>query len=134
MGFTFAGSRAPFGRRVTSGRRLRHVAAEAAFRGCVQLFKATGVRFVDVLLPHIGHLVCELDCYVKEGLLGMRPRQIGVVLAPPEVFISNPCALDYWRRYVWVVRSIRWNRLLARFAGRKELCHSAYPYVYALDT
>ncbi len=112
----------------------RAVARAAAFRGCAALLHALGVRFLfDVFLHRIGHLACEIDCYVKEGILGQRPPQVGVVLVPPGTVVANECLLRCWQRYVWVVRSPWLCRLLGRFQELSALRHSVYPYVYAMD-
>jgi putative glycosyltransferase (TIGR04372 family) len=49
----------------------------------------------------VGHLT-HLDCYVKMGLLGLRPPHQPVLVTSPER-IANPCYLGYWGRHVSVV-------------------------------
>jgi putative glycosyltransferase (TIGR04372 family) len=61
-----------------------------------------GVRYLrNVWTRQIGHLA-HLECYIKIGLLGWRPPQRTVLLAPAHR-IANRCYLDYMRPYVEVV-------------------------------
>src|SRR5262245_15161039 len=107
--------------------------ARTAARLSAPLLARAGVRFLDVCLPRLGHLACEVDCYVKEERLGRRPRQRGVILAPPAVPVANRCLLDYWSRYVRVVRSPGWCRFLTPFAAHPRLRFSVHDYVAVVN-
>jgi putative glycosyltransferase (TIGR04372 family) len=50
----------------------------------------------------IGNMAMNIDLHVKMGLLGWRPNYQTILLAPEED-ISNPCLLDYWRRYLTII-------------------------------
>src|SRR5262245_3838707 len=108
-------------------------AREACQWPFVFALRVAGVRFLDVMLNRIGHLAIEVNCYVTEGLLGKRPRQVGVILVPPQSRVANPCLLDYWRKYVWVVRSPALYRLLLPFTAQKRLLHPTWDYVIAMN-
>ncbi len=91
------------------------------------------VRFLELAAPgRIGHLAAEPDNFVKERALGLRGWCYAVILSPPGS-AANDCLLDYWRRYIRVVRSPFWIRLLSlvhRFAFlRLYLGH----YTVAID-
>jgi putative glycosyltransferase (TIGR04372 family) len=61
-----------------------------------------GIRYLtDMWSRQVGHLA-HLDCYVKLGILGLRPDHRTVLVATPDR-ISNPCYLDYWRRFIGVI-------------------------------
>lgn len=60
------------------------------------LLSILGIRFVDIRINFIGHLCFDTDCFLKEGLLGMRTKHKYILLAPSEN-IANPCLFEYWR-------------------------------------
>lgn len=67
----------------------------------------------------IGHLAIEQDVFVKVQLLGDRRRRHGIIVISSET-VANECLLEYWRRYISVVRSPFWASILAgldRFLG-----------------
>jgi putative glycosyltransferase (TIGR04372 family) len=103
------------------------------FRATVRLLRALKIRFpVGANLIRIGHLACEPDAYIKEGLLGMRPCTRLVVLAPADR-IPNRCLLDYWRKYLTIASTPRWCRLLERFSFQKELGYPFDGYVTSIN-
>ena len=76
----------------------------------------TGVRFLQITFPEaIGHLAVEPDCYIKEGILGMRPRYFELVLAPRNR-VANNHLLAYWRQHLRIISSPLFCRLLMRLA------------------
>ena len=83
-------------------------------------------------LARIGHLAAEPDLFIKDGLLRRRPWYYGVIVSPPGI-AANDCLLDYWSRYIAVVRSpfLAWTlSKLNRFSYmRHELGH----YTVAID-
>jgi len=58
----------------------------------------TKTRFVPFYTRSIGHLCVEPDCYIKEEILGMRPKYNSIVLAPRGE-VANQHLLDYWKTY-----------------------------------
>jgi putative glycosyltransferase (TIGR04372 family) len=107
------------------------------FRLAVLVCRALRVRFlVNPAFPpaftRVGHLSAEPDCFIKEGLLGLRPRCIGVLLVPREK-AANPCLLDYWRQRLWVVSSPFWVRVLGPLAEVPALRYPTNPYVTAIN-
>jgi len=70
------------------------------------LLECLNVRFLPVRTDRIGHLAIDPDCYVKEGLLGMRAPHRTILCAPDGV-AANAWLARAWGQYMWVVRS-RW--------------------------
>lgn len=50
----------------------------------------------------IGHLVMNIEIYVKMGILGWRLPHTTILIAPPEKVV-NPCLLNYFRRYLCII-------------------------------
>lgn len=61
--------------------------------------------WVPDLPQHIGHLTLEPDCYVKEGLVGLRPPARRTFLVCRRDRVANADILRYWRRYFAVITS-----------------------------
>ena len=79
------------------------------------------VRFLQLNSPgRVGHLVGDVARFVKERTLGSAPWHYGVLLSPPGV-AANERLLDYWRRYIVVVRSPFWARILFRLTRFRYL-------------
>ncbi|MFA5101315.1 MAG: TIGR04372 family glycosyltransferase, partial [Candidatus Omnitrophota bacterium] len=68
------------------------------------VFLRMNIRFVILTERAIGHLCVELDCYIKEGILGMRPAYRTILLAPKDK-VANAHLLRYWRAYFRIVQS-----------------------------
>ena len=62
-----------------------------------------GLRFISSRIAGSVGFIANLDCYVKAGLLGWRPPHEIFMLLPEGSLVSNPCALDYWRKYVNII-------------------------------
>jgi putative glycosyltransferase (TIGR04372 family) len=76
---------------------------------------AAGVRLlVPTRVDRIGHLVGEIDCAIKESLLGGGRTRRGVLLAPRNR-VANRHILNYWKQYLTVVESPFWCRILQEF-------------------
>jgi hypothetical protein len=77
------------------------------------LLRLLRVRLVALSHPErIGHLCLEPDCFIKEGLLGLRPAFRAVVLMPRDR-VANQVLVDIWRRHLTVVTSPLLCRFLA---------------------
>lgn len=118
-------------------RGLFRRAGAAAFWLAVLACRVLRVRFlVNPVYPpslsRVGHLAAEPDCFVKEGLLGRRPRYTGVLLFSRDQ-AANSCLLDYWRQRLWVVRSPFWVRVLGPLAGVPALQFPTDSYVTAIN-
>jgi putative glycosyltransferase (TIGR04372 family) len=91
------------------------------------------IRFLQITaLGRIGHLACEPDIFIKLGLLGMRGACRGVILCPPGA-AANERLLEYWSRYLWIVRSAFWIRVLGRFQRFPFLIFDTSRYVVAIN-
>jgi putative glycosyltransferase (TIGR04372 family) len=91
------------------------------------------VRFLRfTAFGRIGHLAAEPDIFIKERMLGMRNWCYGVILSPPGA-AANECLLEYWRRYIKVVRSPLWLGILWRFQQFPYLCFAADRYTLAIN-
>ena len=86
-----------------------------------------GVRIVRINSDRIGHLALELDTYVKEGILGMRPSYKEVVLVPSDT-VANRHLLDYWRKHLRILTSPILCRVLGRLSRRTLLGVSCSQY------
>ncbi|XZN95181.1 MAG: TIGR04372 family glycosyltransferase [Microcoleus sp.] len=76
-----------------------------------------GIRFITPeyfthwpWLQAIGQLACTIDIYIKMGIIGWRPQHQTIILAPSEQVI-NPCLVNYWRRYLYIITD---NSLIVR--------------------
>jgi putative glycosyltransferase (TIGR04372 family) len=84
------------------------------------------IRFIPVNYAYIGHLAIELDCYVKEGILGLHPSYKTIILIDRSN-VANPHLVSYWKKYVTVIDNriiysllwapLRRNRLLGYDIG-----------------
>ena len=62
-----------------------------------------GFRFVPTGLATAIGRYTHLEYYVRASLLGWKPPHKIIMLLPDEASVSNPCFLDYWRRYITVI-------------------------------
>jgi len=60
------------------------------------------IRFLPVNYAAIGHLAGELDCYIKEGVLGLRSPYKPVMLIPGKD-VANTHLLNYWKKYIRII-------------------------------
>src|SRR5262245_39925286 len=95
--------------------RVRAVLLATVFGRAVLLCRLLRVRFLanpagSWAFTRVGHLAAEPDCFIKEGLLGLRPWYVGVILFRRDL-AANPCLLDYLRQRLWVISSPFWTRL-----------------------
>lgn len=94
--------------------RVRDLLRDFVYFVPVRLLWLLNVRFPSVYISRIGHLLMELDCAVKERLLGLHPAYRFVVLADRRDVANRP-VLRYWRRYVHIVTFPQLVKLLRPF-------------------
>lgn len=75
-------------------RMISNVAGILAYPFCL----ITNTRFISFYVRAIGTFCQETDCYIKEGILGMRPRYNSVVLASRGTVV-NEHVLQYWKQH-----------------------------------
>lgn len=92
-----------------------------------------GVRFLPIFVSRIGHLAVEPDCYLKEGILGLRPGYFGIVLAPSHQ-VANHHLLNYWRQHLRIVTSPWLCSLLHPLARPKTLEYDVGRYAVAINS
>lgn len=85
-------------------RRIALVAALVCTLPAALLLRCVNVRFIASRIDRVGHLALDIDCYVKEGRLGLHPRHRAVLLAPRDR-VSNAHLSRYWRRHLRVIES-----------------------------
>ncbi len=90
------------------------------------------VRFLNINITRIGHLSSELDCYIKEGLIGMRPKYHAIVIAPHNM-VANVHLLSYWERYVTFITSPVLRILLDPFWHNNLTMYDVQKYVSVFD-
>jgi putative glycosyltransferase (TIGR04372 family) len=110
-----------------------------AWAALVWALRQARVRFLTCNINNytrIGHIVMDLDVYVKKGRLGTRPWMYGIMLAPPEKFV-NFCMLSYWRRYVRMITHPKLIKFLEPLAAveslRHELATQFWPTTFAYE-
>src|SRR5438270_363782 len=67
----------------------------------------------------IGHLAVDVDCWLKEELLGWRPARRGVLLAS-RTTVANQTLVEYWRKYLVIVQHPTLCRLLHSIGSRTD--------------
>jgi len=90
------------------------------------------IKIIPIWYPAIGHIACELDCYVKEGVLGLRPQYKAVLLVPHKN-VANRHLLGYWKKYVFVVDNPALTLLLAKLGKSKFTTYNTKRYVISFD-
>ena len=83
-------------------------------------------------LARIGHLAAEPDLFIKDGLLRRRPWYYGVIVSPPGT-AANDCLLNYWSRYIAVVRSPLLTWTLSKLNRFSYMRHELGHYTVAID-
>lgn len=106
-------------------RSLLEAAIRIAYFLPAAVFSLLGFRLIRLTHPErIGHLAGELDCLVKERILGHAPAYRGTLLAPRNR-VANRHFLEYWRDFFWVVTNPFLCRILSplgrfRFARYRD--------------
>jgi putative glycosyltransferase (TIGR04372 family) len=84
-------------------------------------------RFLYIPTQHIGHLAIEVDSFIKEGILGLRPSFRAIVLASDWV-AANPHLARYFKQRVAVITNPWLCMVLKPFAKMQELQYDVTPY------
>jgi putative glycosyltransferase (TIGR04372 family) len=93
---------------------------------------AFNVKFLNVFSSRIGHLCCELDCYIKEEVIGGHPKYTAIVLAPRGL-VANEHILLYWKPYVKFIRSPLLCLLLNNLSNNRFTKFNVYRYACPID-
>jgi len=92
------------------------------------------VKVLNVMTSAIGHICVELDCYVKEEILGRHPKYRALILAPPgSGNIANEHMLSYWEGYIKVIRSPVLCSLLKPLLKNRLTHYDVSRYVYGIN-
>ena len=91
------------------------------------------LKFIFLSERAIGHLCIELDCYVKEGLLGLRKNYKTILLAPLAK-VANTHLLGYWESYFKIIRSPWLCFLLEPFARNRLTGYPTYHFAFSEDS
>ena len=88
------------------------------------------IKFILLTERAIGHLCVEPDCYIKEEILGLRQRYNTIMLAPARK-IANEHLLDYWEKYLRVIRSPWLCVLLEPLAKNRLTGYNTYRFCFS---
>lgn len=80
----------------------------------------------------IGHLCVEPDCFIKEGVLGLRPQYRGVVLMPKRMQ-ANQALLAHWSKHLSVITSEFFYHVLRPFLLFARNRYETHQYAVAID-
>ncbi|MBI1175199.1 MAG: TIGR04372 family glycosyltransferase [Sideroxydans sp.] len=98
----------------------------------VLVLKSLGVRFLWTNIDRIGHLACDVDCYIKERQLGLVPQHHAILLAPKDK-VANKALLGYWCRYIRAISSPWLCKMLNPLASHRLLRLNIYEYTTAIN-
>ena len=88
------------------------------------------IIFVPFYVRSIGHLCKEPECYIKEEILGIRPKYTSIVLAPRGT-VANQQLLEYWKRYnIKVIESPVMCALLEPLSKNRFTVYNVEKYVF----
>jgi len=90
------------------------------------------VKFLPIRIDRIGHLAVEPDCYLKEGILGLRPSYFEIVLAPTHQ-VANKHLLDYWRQHLRIVTSPILCSFLYPLSQQNTLKYDTYRFASVIN-
>lgn len=114
-------------------RRLMRLMARVVLAIPAGILMLTRIRFVSLTHPErIGHLCVEPDAFLKEGVVGMRPRFTGVFLIPASR-VANQEVLRLWSEKLPIVTSPFLCALLERLAAFPRLRYSPIHYAVAIN-
>lgn len=88
------------------------------------------VKFIPVYISAIGHLSVEPDCYIKEGILGMRPKYNSIIVAPHKK-VANAHLLNYWKHYIRIISSPLLCVFLEPLARSRLTSYPTYRFAFS---
>ena len=103
---------------------------ELPLSALIYIFK---IRFLKITaLGRVGHLAAEPETFIKLGILGLRPRYYGVLICPKGV-AANECLLDYWSRFLYIVRAPLLEKISSRLFRFSYLQYDISRYWVAIN-
>ncbi len=96
------------------------------------LCKLFNIKFLSVNVRAIGHLCIDVDCYLKEGILGLRPHYNAVLLASCK-YVANAHLLNYWEKHLKIIRSPAVCLLLRPLSEIKSTRYHVHRYSSWID-
>ena len=118
-----------------------HVSFWQVFRGAIGglefflsiLLYVIRIKFLRITaVGRIGHLAVEPDTFIKLRALKLRPWYIGVLICP-ESSGANRCLVDYWSRYLFVIRSPHVAKIAQRLSRFDHLQFNISRYWVAIN-
>ena len=106
-----------------------HIAGLLAYPFC----RLLNIKFLPVYTSAIGHSCVEPDCYVKEGILGLRPNYRTIVLAPRKK-TANSHIFKYWKKYLTIITSPLACALLRPLAENRFTQHYLFNYLFTFTS
>ena len=91
------------------------------------------LRFLNVHITRIGHLCVEPDCFIKEGVLGLRPQYSGAILASRND-VANTHLVEYWRKYFYIITNPFVCMLLRPLYENRFTGYNIDRYCMVIDT
>ena len=88
------------------------------------------LKFIFLSERAIGHLCIELDCYIKEGILGLR-KNCKTILLAPAAKVANAHLLSYWESHFKIIRSPWLCFLLEPFARNSLTGYLTYRFAFS---
>jgi len=94
------------------------------------IFRLKNMKFIFISEKAIGHLCVELDCYIKEGLLGIHPAYNAILIVHPAK-VSNWHLLEYWKKYFKVISSPFLCSLIKPLAQNSFTGYQTYRFAFS---
>jgi putative glycosyltransferase (TIGR04372 family) len=91
------------------------------------------VKFIFLSERAIGHLCIETDCYIKEGVLGLR-QEYKTIMVAPDHRVANAHLLGYWKKYLKIICSPWLCVLLEPFARSRLTGYSTYRFAFSANS
>lgn len=101
--------------------------------GTYPVWKFLKIRFLPVKIERIGHLCIEPDCFIKEGILKLRPRYRAIILAATTRAANNDL-VQYWKQYFKIIQSPLLCALLWPIASQRLIQYSVAQYCTAINS
>ena len=89
-------------------------------------------KFLSIPVQHIGHLATEVDCFLKEEILGLHPHYNAIVISPSHL-ISNPALVRYFRAKITFITNPLLGFLMRPFSRTPELQFDVTKYAQIIN-